>query len=230
VAGAPALLVDPPRLAYPRALALMRGLAAAKAADIGLPQVLIVTEHEPVVTLGRRGGEADLAAPPEELAARGVAVHRVERGGLATWHGPGQAVAYPVLSLARLGLGVEALVGLLERAAIAAAAEFGVTAGRREGRRGVWAGGEKLGSVGLAVRRGVSLHGLSLNYGPELEGFGLITPCGLAGVRMTSLCRLGGRPVEGARVRAALARHLARELGLEPAPASLDRAEALAGM
>jgi lipoate-protein ligase B len=224
------LVVEEPRLPYDQGLALMRGLAAAKARDHSLPEVLILAEHPPVVTLGRRGSEADLAAGRAELAARGVEVRRVERGGLATWHGPGQAVAYPVLRLARLGLGVEDLVSRLERAAIEVAAEFGVAAKRREGQRGVWASGAKLGSVGLAVRRGVSLHGLSLNYGPDMDGFGLIVPCGLAGVRVASLAGLTGRPVEGAEVRAALARHLVRLLGLEPRAAGMGRARALAGL
>jgi len=232
VTGPPpnARLVEYPCLPYARGLELMRGLARVKAADAAIADYLILAEHESVITLGRRGTMDDISAPDDELAARKVSVHQVERGGLATWHGPGQIVVYPVLGIERLGLGVAELVTRLEEAAMAAAGELGIAAGRRPGQRGVWAGDQKLGSVGLAVKRGVTMHGLSINYGGDLAGFSLITPCGITGVTMTSLSRLAGREVGGEEARELIKRHLGPCLALElgPAPASELERQALA--
>lgn len=198
---------------YDAALALMRGVAP-RVRTGEHPPLLILTEHPPTLTLGRRAGEEELAATPGELAARGLAVHRIERGGLATAHGPGQLVAYPVLHLPSLGLGVRTLVERLEAAVIAVAGDYGLPAGRREGHPGVWVGERKLASLGLAVKRGVSLHGLALNYGPDLWYFDAIRPCGLDREAITSLALLLGREMAAAEVKAKLAQRLGEALGV----------------
>jgi lipoate-protein ligase B len=208
-----ALLLDLPTLAYGEALNLMRGLVAAKVAG-GLPEILILLEHEPVLTMGRRSAEGDLKVSQACLAEQGIALHKVERGGLLTYHGPGQLVAYPLLDLKRLQLGVADLVGRLEAAILETLAQFGLTGRRIEGQRGVYVGADKIASVGIAVKRSVSYHGLALNCDPDLRHFDLITPCGLTGIRMTSMARRCPRPVTAAAVRPVLATALAAQFDL----------------
>jgi len=210
---------------YPEGLELMRRLAALKQ-QRPAPQVLMLLEHEPVLTMGRRATDSDILAPPELLERQGIAVHRVERGGLITYHGPGQLVAYPLLELQVLGLGIGDLVRALERTLLATLADQGVQGNLHEGHPGAWHGDQKLASIGIAVKRGITMHGLALNLDPDLEHFKLINPCGLTGSPMTSVRRLTGREVDTQRAEDSLAGHLCRELGLSPSPWSLEQAEA----
>ena len=210
---------------YPEGLDLMRRLAGLKRLRPG-PQVLLLLEHQPVLTMGRRATESDILAPPEVLAREGMAVHRIERGGLVTYHGPGQLVAYPILELAVLRLGIGEMVRCLERSLLATLAELGVEANLHEGHPGAWYGEQKLASIGVAVKGGVSFHGLALNLDPNLEHFKLINPCGLTGSPMTSVRQLTGRAVDLDRASDLLAGHLCRELGLRPSPWSLEKAMA----
>jgi lipoate-protein ligase B len=189
----------------------------------------MLLEHEDVITLGRRGGDADLRLGRGELAARGVGVYHVERGGLATCHGPGQLVAYLVLDLPGLGLGVAEAVRRLEQAAIETLAGFGVAAERRPGSPGVWVGPEKIASLGLAVQGGVTSHGLALNHSRVPAPFDLVVPCGMSEARLTCLSRVLGAAVDEAALRAELAGRLAAQFGLELAPWSLDEARRAAG-
>lgn len=189
---------------------LRRRHAARVAAEV--PDALVLVEHPPALTMGRHGQAANLLASPGELAARGVALYHVERGGDVTYHGPGQAVLYPVLHLGRRGLGVRGLVEALLGAAQETAAHYGVATRPDPNRPGLWVDGRKLAAVGLAVRQGVSLHGLALNVNTRLEDFGLIRGCGLAAAP-TSLARELGRPLP----LDAVGRHLVEALacGLE---------------
>jgi lipoate-protein ligase B len=156
---------------------------------------VFLVEHPHVITLGRRDAASLIKIPEQELARLGVSVRRTERGGLVTYHGPGQLVAYPVVHLPSRGMGVRQHVGILEEATVAVAAAMGVEALCRPGYPGVWTvGGAKLASVGVAVRRGVTYHGIAFNVAPDLRFFDLIDPCGL-GVRMTSLTHELGRTV-----------------------------------
>ena len=213
---------------YPEGLELMRRLAALKQ-QRPAPQVLMLLEHEPVLTMGRRAADSDILAPAELLAREGIAVHRVERGGLITYHGPGQLVAYPLLELGILGLGIGDLVRALERALLAALSDLGVEGNLHEGHPGAWYGEKKLASIGVAVKGGVTLHGLALNLDPNLEHFKLINPCGLTGSPMTSVRQVTGREVDPERAADSLAGHLCRELGVSPSPWSLEQAEACLG-
>ena len=214
--------VDLPRTPYAEALALQHRLVAARRDGTLARDAALFLEHPPVFTLGRRGGKEHLTVPPERLAAAGIAVVPAERGGFITYHGPGQLVAYLIVDLRRRRLGVDALVTAMEQAMIGAAAEAHVAAGRDPRNRGVWAGGAKLGSIGLAVRHGISFHGLALNVTTDLTPFGWINPCGLAGVSMTSLAAAGGATVTLAAARRSLADHLAAALGLTWQPLSMD--------
>jgi len=220
----PAGLLDIEHLPYAQALALMRALVGQKAAG-ALPELLILTEHEPVITLGRRGRPEDLFVTREALAAQGIGLYPVERGGLATYHGPGQLMAYPVFDLKRLRLGVARFVDRLEEAVLATLRDFGLdTAQRKTGLPGVWIGGEKIASIGLAVRRGVSFHGLALNVDPDLGRFDLFHPCGLAGVRMTSMARVLGARVDLVLVKQQMIHHCLRIFDLQFTPWSLSEA------
>lgn len=177
------------RLPYDRGLALQERVHADVAAGHRAPTVLLL-EHDPVVTLGRRGRAEHLLRSAAWYAERGVAVRRVDRGGEATYHGPGQLVGYAIVPVGRR---VRALVASLQWAIVEVAARFDVAADPRERPAGVWVADDKLCAVGLAVREGVSYHGFALNVSTELDAFDAIVPCGLEGRGVTSLARASGR-------------------------------------
>jgi lipoate-protein ligase B len=172
--------------------------AQRAAGEIG--DTLVLVEHDDVITLGRHGELAHLLAPAEQLAAQGVELHRIERGGDITYHGPGQLVGYPIVSLRERGLSVHQYVTALEEALIGVAAHFGIDAQRVPGLNGVWVGDDKLAAIGVAIRRGVSYHGFALNVSTDLARFGLIVPCGIVGRGVTSLGTLLARDVTLAEV------------------------------
>lgn len=162
-----------------------------------IPDTLLLLEHPPVITFGRTASEKWL------LNGEGIEVLRTGRGGEITYHGPGQLVAYAIFRATDL----HAHLRRLEQAVIGVAADYGLTAERVPGRTGVWVGLEKLASIGIRVSRWVTSHGLALNVGPDLTGFERIVPCGLEGVRMTSLASLLGRTPTRDEVENRLLRH-----------------------
>jgi lipoyl(octanoyl) transferase len=194
----------------------------------GPPGTMLLLEHDPpVITVSRRPeARAHLLATEEALALRGIEVRETDRGGDITYHGPGQLVAYPIVDLSRLDLGLVDYLRLLESVVIDVCAGFGVSAGRDRCATGVWVGGSatdapggtcapsggaKICAMGVRVRRWVTLHGLALNVSTNLEHFGLIVPCGLAGRPVTSLQReLGDRAPSMSEVKAALALRMSR--------------------
>lgn len=196
--------LGPAALSYGDAVARQRRTAADVAA--GGDEVVMLLEHEPIYTLGRRGRGSTGAPLPAPVAES-------DRGGLITFHGPGQAVMYPILRLRERGIRIGEWVWMLEESAIACAARFGVAARRSERGRGVWVGGRKLASIGVRVERGVSTHGIALNASTDLDWFDPIEPCGLAGVRMTSLSEETGRPCSAAEAGEAMAEALLALLG-----------------
>jgi lipoyl(octanoyl) transferase len=211
------------RIGYRDAWDLQKGLAMARAAD-RIGDQLLLLEHPAVLTLGRGADESHVLAPPALLEARGIELLRVERGGEVTYHGPGQLVAYPILRLADRGLLLRPLVQALEGALADACAALGVVAGRREGHPGCWVDGDgplprKIGALGLRVERGVAYHGVALNVDVTLADFSLIDPCGMPGLRSTSITAELGRlalTTSGATVSTAAAAFgaaLARRLG-----------------
>jgi lipoyl(octanoyl) transferase len=188
------------RQPYRVAWALQKELAARRAAGEIDDQLLLV-EHEPVLTLGRQADDRHVRATPDTLAARGVEVIRVERGGEVTYHGPGQLVAYPILAIARRGLLVRPLVRALEAAMIETCAALGVAAGRRDGHPGCWVDPDgsdprKIGALGIRIERGVTYHGIALNVDPDLRDFELIDPCGMPDLASTSIAAELGRTDE----------------------------------
>jgi lipoate-protein ligase B len=184
---------------YPAAHDLQRELLRRRQEDT-IPDTLLLLEHTPVVTLGRNAGAAGVLVADGVLAAAGIEIHRVERGGQATYHGPGQVVGYPILRLRDHRLGVRAYVNRLEEVMIRVAARFGIAAQRRPGRPGIYAGERKLGAIGVAVSRGVSYHGFAFNVSPDLSHYRFIVPCGDADTLPTSLASLRGATLATAPV------------------------------
>ncbi len=218
--------LDIDHLAYTQALSLMRGLVELKKSSVQ-PEILMLLEHEPVLTMGRRSQESEILATRECLKDQGISVHRIERGGLITYHGPGQLVAYPIFDLKRMRLGVSELVNGLETAIIHTLADFDIQADRIEGLRGVWVSREKIASIGIAVRRGITYHGLALNYDPDFSHFDMINPCGLEGVKMTSISKITATQTSPVLLRQSLAKHISQLFNLDLHPWSLEQAAAL---
>jgi lipoyl(octanoyl) transferase len=173
------------------------------------PDELWVLEHDPVFTLGQAGKWEHVLLPGD------IPVVPVDRGGQVTYHGPGQIVAYPMLDLRRLGIGVRELVNRIEQAVIDTLETWNIVAARRDGAPGVYVGDAKVAALGLRVRRGCTFHGLAFNVAMDLEPFNRINPCGYEGLRVTQVLDLGG-PGSLAAVEAVLIGELALKFGLQP--------------
>ncbi len=181
------------RMRYREAWAVQRARHAARDSE-DIPDTLLLVEHAAVLTLGRHANDEHVVATPAQLAAQGVEVIRVERGGEVTYHGPGQLVAYPIVRLRDRPVLLRPFVRALELTMADVAARYGVDAAPRSGYPGVWVDGDrplprKLGALGLRVERGISYHGIALNITTDLANFGLIDPCGMAGLDVTSVAR-----------------------------------------
>ena len=198
------------RTRYEDAHALQERLVEQRIAG-EIPDTLLLTEHEPVVTLGR-------GSPPDDAAGVPFPVVRVERGGEATFHGPGQVVVYPILLLPPERRDLHRYLRDLEQAVIDTLAEFDVEGERREGLTGVWVGGRKICSIGVAVRRWVPWHGLALNVRTDLDAFRSFRPCGLDPEVMTRLADHAELPPGNLLVEVLLVKHLSRALDLELPP------------
>ena len=204
------------------ALALQQRLCEARKAD-EVPDTLLLLEHPPVYTRGRRASEADLPLGEDFYAAQGIDVVEVDRGGLVTYHGPGQLVGYPVM---RIG-DVIGYLRTLEQAIVAALQREGVAArGGGERPTGVWVGGRKIASLGVHVSRRVSSHGFAVNVDNDLEPFEWIVPCGLDGVAMTSLARETGRKDALASFRASVIEEFALAFERRPLTVTAEQLSA----
>jgi len=204
---APPAIVDWGRTRYRDAWTRQDELVARRiAGEIG--DTLVFTEHEPVFTVGlRTGAETHLVWNDEERAREGVEVVKTNRGGDITYHGPGQIVGYPIVSLAARR-DLHAYLRFLEEVLIASVAASGLSAGRREGKTGIWIGTRKVAAIGVAVKRWVAYHGFALNVNANLAHFGGIVPCGIAATdgTVTSLATELGREFDLTDVKAVLAR------------------------
>jgi lipoate-protein ligase B len=160
----------------------------------GAGPALILLEHPPTYTLGSHGDASNVIIGEERLSALGARIVRADRGGDVTFHGPGQIVGYPILDLRALHIGVSDYVCALETLLIETLSRFGITAGRSPLNRGVWFGDAKIAAIGVRVSRGVTTHGFALNVNTDLSWFDHIVPCGLSGVRMTSMHEVAGTP------------------------------------
>ncbi|MHB0856901.1 MAG: lipoyl(octanoyl) transferase LipB [Anaerolineae bacterium] len=182
---------------------------------------LLLLEHEPVITLGRRAKAEHVLAPEDLLAREGIAVHQTERGGDVTYHGPGQLVGYPIVHLPSLGLGASDYMHRLEDVIAAALADFGLRTHRREGVIGVWVGQNKIAALGVRIRRGVAFHGLALNVAPNMRHWSYIIPCGITDGGVTSLALELGDAPPLAEACTRLVAHMGAAFSLEPVPTTL---------
>ena len=177
------------RLAYQPALDLQEKNSAART-SAEIPDQLLLLEHDPVYTIGRQRDRSSLGP-----AALPHPVVEINRGGQATFHGPGQLVGYFIFDLQKLTPDLHFFLRWIEEGLIALLAEYGLTAQRREGLTGVWIEDRKIASIGVGVRKWITMHGFGLNVGSDLSGFAAITPCGIQGVTMTSLSKEIGREI-----------------------------------
>jgi lipoyl(octanoyl) transferase len=214
----PARIVDLGLRDYRETLRVQQHLVAARQAGTG-PDTLVLVEHPEVITLGRSAKSGNVLSPGE------IPVVAVERGGDVTYHGPGQLVAYPIVLLGEDERDLHRFLRNLEEAVIRTLADFGLPAVRRAGKTGVWtkdgADGRKLASIGVAVRKWVTLHGLALNVSTDLARFATINPCGFDAAVMTSMERELGRAPDFGQVKARVAGHLGALLGRDWQPSTL---------
>lgn len=201
------LVLNLDREPYGRAWTLQHRLVAARQEE-RIGDVLLLMEHDPVVTLGRAGDASHILGSSDKLREAGISVHRVERGGDVTYHGPGQLVGYPILSLHAHHLGASDYMHALEDVLVRTLLDFRVPAHQRAGLIGVWVGTDrKIASLGARIERGVTYHGFALNVATDLEHFRLIVPCGLAGIEITSMERELGKAIDMRVVRERVIEH-----------------------
>lgn len=207
--------IDLPAMEYREAWDLQCNLVAARKDRIIDTDIVLLLEHLPVFTLGRRGGLNNLTVSEDFLEKAGIPVVHVERGGDITYHGPGQLVIYPIINMRTAMIGVADYVDSLEEVMIRTAADQGIMAERNSINRGVWVGNNKLGSIGIAIRHGICFHGIAFNVNPSLKPFGWIKPCGLQDIGMTSIERELSRKASMNQVRETMKHHIEVVFGVE---------------
>ncbi len=204
-------LIDLGRRSYDETWALQKDLHGRTVADPTAPAHLVLVEHPPVITLGRRADKAHVLQSPAELERRGVQLRKVDRGGDVTYHGPGQLVVYPIMRLSGARRDVHGYFRSMEGVVIGLLGEYGIPAGRQPGLTGVWVGDDKICAMGVAIKRWITYHGLALNVNTDLDRFRLIRPCGIVGKGVTSIAKVLGREVPMEEVSVRLVRHFAKE-------------------
>ncbi len=199
---------DLPITEYRKALDLQLKLAAARKERILDRDIILLLEHFPVFTLGRRGGLENLTVSHDFLEKQGISVMQAERGGNITFHGPGQLIVYLIINLKQAGLKIVEYVESLEEIMILTAGDWGIKAERNYLNRGVWVGNKKLGSIGVAIRRNITFHGFALNVNLSLKPFEWINPCGLHGIGVTSLAQELSQEISVNQVRNRVKRNI----------------------
>jgi lipoate-protein ligase B len=214
----PGMVLAFPHLAYAEAWELQQSLVAQRLED-RRPDTLVLTEHEPVITLGRTTKPVHWESRWPELQDMGIHLHRSGRGGSVTYHGPGQIIGYPILRLRNFCSGPKIYVQKLEEVLIRTLTEWGIAGCRHELFRGVWVGTsnthlEKIASIGVRISRGVTMHGFALNVNVDLRPFTFLSPCGIEGCTMTSMARELGTSIDLHRVRKYVAQHFGEVFGI----------------
>lgn len=189
--GLTSVAMDLGIIPYVEASALQEEIARLRAAG-ALPNILLLAEHPPTFTTGRFRGANGFKVSRDSILVQGAAICESDRGGAAVYHGPGQLLLYPILSLRELRLSIVQYVWGLEEVALQVLSSFHIQADRKPGYPGAWAGGAKIGFIGLHISRGMSKHGLALNVNPDLHYFDYIDCCGLPQVAVTSIAELAG--------------------------------------
>ena len=200
---------------YTAALDLQRNIALARQSGVIEKDVVLILEHPPVFTLGRRAGTENLKVSSAFLERKKIPVIPVDRGGDITFHGPGQLVIYPIIDLTKAGLKVIDYVTGLEEIMLRTVADWKIPAARNSANRGIWVAGRKLGSVGISVKRGISFHGCALNVNLSLKPFKWINPCGLQNVGVTSMEEELSQKISMSQVREVLAHHFESFFGFD---------------
>lgn len=202
------LCLEMPLKEYRAALNLQRSLVIARQTNVIENDVVLILEHPPVFTLGRRAGLENLKASRAFLERKKIPVIPVERGGDITFHGPGQLVVYPIIDLTKTGLNIMDYVTSLEEIMLRTASDWNIPAKRNSVNRGIWISNKKLGSIGISVQRGVTFHGFALNVNLSLKPFKWIHPCGLTDIKVTSMERELSQRISMIPVRKAVMHHL----------------------
>jgi lipoyl(octanoyl) transferase len=212
-------VVDLGRRDYVSVLELQEQTHAARIRG-EIPDTLLLVEHEPVITMGRAAKREHILVPTELLAARGIEVHEIGRGGDVTYHGPGQLVAYPILDLRPDRCDVRRYVRNLEQVMLQVATSYGLDSQRIDGKTGAFCDDRKYGALGVRISRWVTMHGIAINVSTDLNAFSLIVPCGLADTAVTSLSRETGRDITLAEARERTQQQFADVFGYKLTPTS----------
>ncbi|MEY4579191.1 MAG: hypothetical protein RL701_3894 [Pseudomonadota bacterium] len=212
-------VVDLGRRDYKSVLALQEQTHAARIRG-EIPDTLLLVEHDAVITMGRASKPEHILVPVDLLAARGIEVHEIGRGGDVTYHGPGQLVAYPILDLRPDRCDVRRYVRHLEQVMLQVATSFGLESQRVEGKTGAFCGDGKYGALGVRISRWVTMHGIAINVSTDLNAFSLIVPCGLADTAVTSLSRETGRDITMDEARERTQQQFADVFGYKLTPTS----------
>jgi lipoyl(octanoyl) transferase len=212
---------------YLEALALQKRLEAARQQG-RIPDVLLLLEHPPTYTRGRRSTADELPMGEAWYRAQGIEVLETDRGGRVTYHGPGQLVGYPIVSLRPYGDDVHEYIRRIERLVVAVLGSYGIDAGPVEGLTGVWTAAQrKIGSIGIHVSRGVTTHGFAVNVNNDLQPFEWVVPCGIDHCRMSSLARELGAAQEMDELARLVCAEFGRVFGREPVEVEAGRLEEL---
>jgi len=177
--------------AYRFQIDLLKKVSEGKACD-----TLLITEHRPIITVGRRGSWSNILRSKEYLSSNGVEIFNADRGGDVTYHGPGQIVTYPIFKLRDEGRDIHKFLQFLEAVGKDFLVQYGLEPESGPGSRGIWIRGKKIGSIGIGVKKWVTYHGLAMNINMDLSPFLFIKPCGIEGVEMTSLKSLLHRELD----------------------------------
>ena len=215
LSGNTCFLINLSLMEYRAALDLQRSFVLARQTGVIENDVVILLEHPPVFTLGRRAGIENLKASRAFLVRKKIPVIPVERGGDVTFHGPGQLVVYPIIDLTRVGLKVIDYVANLEEIMLRTASDWDIPAQRNTVNRGIWVAKKKLGSIGISVQRGVTFHGFALNVNVSLKPFKWIHPCGLTDVGVTSMAQELSQKISMNPVREAVVHHFETVFGFD---------------
>ncbi|MDI3547645.1 MAG: lipoyl(octanoyl) transferase [Halanaerobiales bacterium] len=200
---------------YQEALKIQKRLLQLRQAG-KIQDILLLLEHPPVITLGKRGKDTNILMPEDLLKSKGIKIYRIDRGGDVTYHGPGQIVGYPIMDLKNHGKDIRKFVRNIEEVFIRLLKEeYNITAGRDPEHIGVWVGEEKITAIGLSIKRWVSMHGFAFNVNTNLDHFNLINPCGIIDKGVTSLEKIVGHPLNMDKVIDQVIKYISRIFGVE---------------
>jgi len=220
-------ILDLGRVPYTEAMDLQHRWVRRLQAQRDEPAAMLLLEHDPpVITLGRRGRREDILASPEQLEAERIQVHHCSRGGQATYHGPGQLVAYPIVRVGRAGRSVRRYVRDLEQAVIDVLKRLGLGGRRRQGHPGVWADGGKMASVGISVKRWIAYHGVALNVSTDERHLGYVVSCGMPDASVTTISRQLGRSVSVEEIKPIFVERFCDVMNFSPTEADAPLLEA----